>query len=78
MYYDTELQPDQFLEAVSVRLAKIMPVACLQIASSSKRFADLSIGLQNEAAAVAFIDSGRRIMLPGENGGIIEHDLIMS
>lgn len=78
MYYDTELQPDQFLEAVSARLTKIMPVACLQIASFSKRFADLSIGLQNEAAAVAFIDSGRRIMLPGENGGAIEHDLIMS
>ena len=61
-----------------MRLAKIMTLSCLQIALASKRFADLSIGLQNDAAAVAFIDSGRRILLPGENGGAIEHDLVIS
>lgn len=78
VYCDPNVPPEQFLEGICSRLSKFLPVASLQIANPSKRFVDISVGAQNDASALTFIDSGRRVMLPGENGNPVEHEMVVS
>lgn len=78
VHCDSNVPTEQFLEGISSRLSKFLPVANLQIANPSKRFVDISVGAQNDASVLSFIDSGRRVILPGENGNPVEHDIVIS
>jgi hypothetical protein len=71
VHCEPTIPPDQFLEAIYARLSKFLPIASLQIGNPSKRFVDILVGGQNDTAVLGFMDSGRRVMLPGENGNPI-------
>lgn len=47
-----------------------MPVAILQIVTPVKHIVDISVGLQNDQFAFNFIESGGKIVLPIETGGL--------
>lgn len=56
----------------------MLPVASLQIVSPMKKYVDVSVGVLNDSAACNFIDSGKRMLLPGENGIPVEHEIVIS
>jgi hypothetical protein len=73
VYHDSNVPPEQFLEGICARLSKFLPIASLQVCNPGKRFVDVSVGVQSDAAVISFVESGRRVMLPGETGNGVEH-----
>ena len=78
VYCDPNVPPEQFLEGICSRLSNFLPIASLQIINPSKKLVDISVGVQNDTSVLSFIDSGRRVMLAGENGNAVEHEIVVS
>lgn len=71
VYYNNEYKLTAFLQETANRISKVVEVSIIQICGSVKKMVDLSVGLKSDNQAAAFMESHKKIFLPGEYGKVV-------
>jgi len=78
VYYSGESKLPVFLQDTATRISKVVEASIVQIYGSVRKIVDLSVGLKTDQQAASFLQSHRKLVLPGEFGKMVEHEPVIS